>query len=68
MDLPTILTMPNPFFGNVHHSQIQHFQQAAIGWEYSLGLRDFSKLTVKSFDCICRIVQTPNRFRVLTAS
>ena len=68
MDLSPILTMTGPFLRDIHHRQIQHFQQAVFGGKYGLGLCDFSKLTVKSFDRIRRIDQTPDRFRVLKIS
>ena len=34
MNLAPILTMNFPFFRNIYHSQIQHFQQAFIGRKY----------------------------------
>ena len=65
MDLPPVLTVACPFFCNVHHCQIQHFEQTVIAWEYGFGFRDFSQLPVKSFDRIGRINQAPDSLRIL---
>ena len=37
-----------PLFGNIHHGQIQHFQQAVIGGEYGFGLDHLAQLAVKA--------------------
>ena len=55
MNLSPVLTVASPFLRDVHHGQIQHFQETVIGWKYRLGFCDFSKLTVKSLDCVSRI-------------
>ena len=41
-----------PFLRNIHHGQIQHFQQTVIRREYRFCLCYFPKLPVKAFDCI----------------
>ena len=46
MDLPPILTMTCPFFRDVDHGQIQHFQQAVIRRENRFCLGHFPKLPV----------------------
>ena len=54
-----------PFLCNIHHGQMQHFQQAAIRREDRLCLGRFPQLSVKSFDCVGRIDQTAHLLRVL---
>lgn len=44
MDLPPILAVTGPFFRDVYHRQIQHFQEAVIGGKYGLGFRHFPQL------------------------
>ena len=68
MDLTPILTVACLFLWDIHHSQIQHFQETIVGRKYRLGFGDLSELTVKSFDGIGRIDQTPDRFRILKIS
>lgn len=65
MDLPPILTMACPFFRDVHHRQIQHFQQSVIGRKYGPGFCDFPQLTVESLDHVGRVDQAPDRLRLL---
>lgn len=65
MDLPPILTVAGPFFSDIDHCQVQHFQKAVIRWEYSLGFRYFPKLAVEPFDGVSRIDQTADGFRIL---
>ena len=52
MDLSPILSMSSPFFRDIHHGQIQHFQETLIRREYRLGFRDLPQLPVKSLDGI----------------
>lgn len=65
MDLPSILPVASPFFGNIHHGQIQHFHQTLIRREYRLGFRCLPQLPVKSLDGIRDIDQTANHFWIL---
>ncbi len=37
-DQAPVLPLPSPLFRNVHHSQIQHFQQAVIDGKDGFGL------------------------------
>lgn len=60
MDDAPILTPPSPFFGNLHHSQVQHFQQAVIGRKNGLGLGHLTKLAVKALNGVGGIDQPPN--------
>lgn len=39
--LALVLAMTSPFLRDVHHCQIQHFEQAVIGRKDRLGFRDF---------------------------
>ena len=52
MNLPPILTMASPFFRDIYHGQIQHFQQTFIGRKYGFGFCDLPELAVKSLDSI----------------
>lgn len=64
MDLIPILSVICPFFRNIYHSQIQHFQEAVIRGKYSLAFCDFPELTVKSPDGICGVDQTTDNIRI----
>ncbi len=68
VDDAPILTPPSSFPGNVHHGQIQYFQQAVIGGEYGLGLGHLAKLAVKAFNSVGGIDQPPNFLRILEIS
>ena len=68
MDLTPILTVACLFLWDIHHSQIQHFQETIVGRKYRLGFGDLLELTVKSLNCIGGIDQTADRFRVLKIS
>ena len=48
MDLTPILTVACLFLWDIHHSQIQHFQETLVGRKYRLGFGDLLELTVKS--------------------
>ena len=48
MDLTPILTVACLFLWDIHHSQIQHFQETIVGRKYRLGFGDLLELTVKS--------------------
>ena len=50
-----ILTSTGPFFGDIHHCQIQNLQKAVVGRKNSLCLRNFTELTVKVFNGIGRV-------------
>ena len=65
MNLPPILPVSSPFFRDIHHGQIQHFQKTVIRRKYRFRFSDLSELTIKSFGGIGSIDQTPNRFRIL---
>ena len=48
VDTAPILTESCPFFSDVLHSQIQHFEKAVIGRKYGLCLSHFLQLAVKA--------------------
>ena len=47
-----ILSPPGPFFRNVHHGQIQHFQQAVISGKHRFGLGHLAELAVETLNCV----------------
>ena len=57
MNLPPILAPARPFFGNIHHGKIEHFEQTVIGRKNTLVFGDFPQLTIESLNGICRINQ-----------
>ena len=44
-----------PFLRDVDGGQIQHLEQAVIGWENALVFGHFPELTVKSLDSVRRV-------------
>ena len=52
MDHAPILASARPFLGNIHHGQVQHFQQAVIRGENGLGLGHFPQLAVKALNSV----------------
>ena len=60
-----ILPSSGPFFGNVYHRQVQHFQQAVVRWKHRLGLGYFAQLTVKPLNGVGGVNQFPYFLRVL---
>ena len=50
VDQAPILPTSGPFFRNVHHDQMQHFQQAVIGRKHRFGLGHLMQLTVGALD------------------
>ena len=62
MDHAPALPPAGPLFGNVHHGQIQHFQQAVISGEYGFGLGHLAQLAVEALDSFVNFTmaeQTP---------
>ena len=68
MDDAPILAAPSPFPGNIHHGQIQHFQQTVIGGEDGLGLGYLAKLAVKALNGVGGIDQPPDFLKILEIS
>ena len=48
VDQAPVLPPSGPLFRNIHHSQIQHFQQTVIGGKDGLGLGHLAQLAVES--------------------
>ena len=48
VDTAPILTASCPFFSDILHSQIQHFEKTVIGRKYGLCLSHFLQLAVKA--------------------
>ena len=61
---PPILPPSRPFFRNVHHSKIKHFEQAVVGRKNGFGFGDLAKLSVKPFNGIRGIYQSPDLFGI----
>ena len=50
MDHAPVLTPASPFFRNVHHGQIQHFQEAVVCGEHGFRLSNLSELAIEPFN------------------
>ena len=50
VDQAPILPTSGPFFRNVHHGQIQHFQQAVISGKHQFGLGHLAELAVETLN------------------
>ena len=65
MDYAPVLPPAGPLFLDIHHDQIQHFQQAVAGGENRFGLSHLAQLAVETLNGIGGIDQPPNFLRVL---
>ena len=65
VDAAPVLSATSPFFRDVLHSQIQHFEKAVIGREYGLCLSHFLQLTVEAIYGIGSIYQLSELLREL---
>ena len=65
MDQAPVLPPAGPLSGNIHHGQIQHFQQAVISREYGFGLGHLAQLAVEALNGIGGIDQPPDLLGVL---
>ena len=52
VDQAPIMPPSGPLFRNVHHGQVQHFQQAVIGGKDRLGLGHLAQLAIKPLNGI----------------
>lgn len=68
MDSAPVLPPPRPLFCNIHHRQIQHFQQTVVCRENALGFCDLPQLPIKSFNRVRGIDQTADFLRILEVS
>ena len=64
VDNAPITPFPRPLLSDVHHRQIQHFQQAVIGREYGFRLGNLAKLAVEALYGVGSINQRSNLLRV----
>lgn len=67
MDHTPVLASACPLFRDVHHGQIQHFQQAVIRGEHGFGFGHLPKLTVEALYSVGGIDQSPHLLRILEA-
>ena len=58
MDAAPVLPPTRPLFRNIHHRQIQHFQQTVVCLENALGFCNLPQLPVKALDRVRGIDQT----------
>lgn len=68
MNYGPVLPPSCPFFRIVKHGQVQHFEQAVVCRENSLGLGHLAKLAVEALNGVCRIDQPAELLRELPAS
>ena len=64
MDVAPVLPPTRPLFCNIHHRQIQHFQQTVICRENALGFCDLPQLPIKAFNRVRGIDQTADFLRI----
>ena len=64
MDSAPVLPPTRPLFRNIHHRQIQHFQQTVVCRENALGFCDLPQLPIKAFDRVRGIDQTADFLRI----
>lgn len=58
MDAAPVLPPTRPLFRNIHHREIQHFQQTVVCRENALGFYNLPQLPVKALDRVRGIDQT----------
>ena len=64
MDAAPVLPPTRPLFRNIHHRQIQHFQQTVVCRENALGFCNLPQLPVKALDRVRGIDQTADFLRI----
>ena len=65
MDQAPVLASASPFPGNVHHGQVQHFQQAVIRGENGLCLGNLAQLAVETLNGVGGIDESADLLWVL---
>ncbi len=65
VDQAPVLTPSAPFFRNIHHSQIQHFQQTTISRKHRFGLGHLTQLAVKPLNGLGGVDQSAHLLGVL---
>ena len=65
VDQAPVLPSSSPLFGNIHHSQIQHFQQTVISGKDGLSFGYLAQLAVKALNGIGGVDQSAHLLGVL---
>ena len=65
VDHAPVLPSASPFLRDIHHGQIEHFQQAVIRGKHGFCLGHFPELAVEALDGVGRIDQAANLLGVL---
>ena len=65
MDHAPVLPADGPLFCNVHHRQIQHFEQAVVRRENRFRLCHLAELTVEALNRVRRVNQPAHLLRIL---
>ena len=65
VDQTPVLPPSGPFFRNIHHSQIQHFQQAVIGRKDGFSFGYLAELAVKALNGVGGVDQSAYLLGVL---
>lgn len=60
VDHAPVLPSASPFLRDIHHGQIEHFQQAVIRGKHGFCLGHFPELAVEALDGVGRIDQAAN--------
>ena len=65
IDDAPVLPPPRPFFRDIYHGQIKHFQETFVRRENRFCLGHFSELAFEALNGISGIDQSPNLLRIL---
>lgn len=65
VDHTPVLPPAGPLFRDVHHGQVQHFQQAVVGGEHGFGFGHLAQLAVETLNGVGSVNQPPHLLRVL---
>ena len=65
VNLTPVQPPSRPLFSDVQHGEIEHLEQAIVGWENRLGFSHFSQLPIETLNSVCRINKPPKLLREL---
>ena len=65
VDQATVLPLSGPLLRDIHHGQIQHFQQTIISREYQFGLGYLAQLAVETLNGVGGVDQPVHYLEVL---
>ena len=65
MNPAPILPPAGPFFRNIHHRQIQHFEETVVRRKDRFCFRHLAELAVEALDGVGRVDKPTHLFRVL---